>query len=93
MKKIKSGSAGIELLIAATLVAAFIGFSSCRYNKEEKKNQIELRGYVVPERFEAKSADLDLDGKSETVADYNGTNYLFRLGTNGVPYCQPFSIR
>ena len=53
----------------------------------------QARGYVVPERFEAKSADLDLDGKSETVANYNGTNYLFRLGTNGVPYCQPYSIK
>ena len=59
----------------------------------ENRNATESRGYVVPERFETKSADVDLDGNLETIANYSGTNYLFKLGTNGIPYCQPYSIK
>jgi hypothetical protein len=46
-------------------------------------------GYVQPNKVELKVTDLDLDGNPESIARYNGTNYLFRVGTNGVPYFEP----
>ncbi len=48
----------------------------------------ESRGYVVPQRFEVTSVDLNKDGKTETIANYAGKAYLLRVDNNKVPYFQ-----
>ncbi len=72
---------------------AFAGFCGCmRYMIIPKilgEGEVASRNYVVPRSFKRGIADLDNDGQKETVANYLGKNYLFRLGTNGVPYLQP----
>ncbi len=73
--------------IAGPLLLAGIKYGSNYVT--ESRNATESRGYAVQERFEAKSLDLDGDGKKETLANYNGKAYLFKVGTNGVPYFQP----
>lgn len=73
----------IGLVVVNTLI--FGARQGCKYI-DHCRDATESRGYAVPERFEAKSVDLNKDGLPETVATYNGKAYFFKISTNGIPY-------
>ena len=74
---------------AVTTSAIILGYHIANHYVNSSRDTTEARGYVSPGRFEVKSVDMFQDGNKKTIASYHGINYLFRLGTNGVPYLQP----
>ena len=51
------------------------------------------KGYVIPGFLEIKVEDLDKRGEKQTIAKYQGTNYLFKEDKKGIPYMTPYQIK
>ena len=53
----------------------------------ERDNRLEQRAFVNPDDLK-----INVEGMQypKTIATYNGTNYLFKTGINGVPYFEKF---
>jgi hypothetical protein len=92
----------------AALATIGIGFQVHMYglhlNKEAKQQALEdqvraERGYVVPQRKDGRDIlhiSIRRAGTSEdpvTTANYNGKNYLFKGGENGVLYLEPSGVK
>jgi hypothetical protein len=48
--------------------------------------------YVVPSKLEIGLEDLDKNGEKETIMNYDGKNYLFKVDEKGKPYVQLYGI-
>jgi hypothetical protein len=78
-----------EKILAGLCIAGICGTMGCGIiPRVLDEGEVGHRNYIVPRKFEMNMTDLDRDGRKETVASYQGKDYLFRLGTNGVPYLE-----
>jgi hypothetical protein len=75
------------------MAGAFFSIPKVIGNLEQREiKDLNARGYVALPELHMHSFDNDGDGRKDlTVANYQGTNYLFRVGTNGIPYFEPMS--
>jgi hypothetical protein len=56
-----------------------------------KKGDVD-ESYVKPAQLEIVLEDVDKDGKNETIINYSGRKYLFRIGSNSIPEVARFSV-
>jgi len=62
------------------------------YISIKKTDNVE-QGFVIPSKLEKMSVEnLDLTGKPETILKYDGKDYLFKVGKDGIPICVPYEI-
>ena len=51
------------------------------------------QGYAIPSKLEVKVKDLDGNGNNETILNYDGKSYLFRVDENNKPYFSEYEIK
>lgn len=68
-------------------VSAGLSLSNCSRAVRDTFRPLQ-KGSVDRYKMELRN-EINREGNRETLATYQGTNYLLRTGTNGIPYFQP----
>ncbi len=50
-------------------------------------------GYVVPSKLEIKVTDLKSNGGRDTLLQYEGKSYLFKVDDTGTPKVVPYEVK
>jgi hypothetical protein len=74
-------------------LGALAGIAACciRGCVQEEPDRTEP-GYVMPTKARIESRDLRNDNHRQTVLEYDGRSYLFKVDTDGQPYAEPYRV-
>lgn len=82
--------AGVPGALVGILLGTIIGISH-RYSDNRMTKMLQ-KEYVNSNKLEIECKDLGKDGKLETILQYDGKSYLFKLDTSGKPYCEIYKV-
>lgn len=91
----KEGKAGnIATLVLGAACALYALQDMCELFYKHQPNTSKVQSeYVVPSKLEIKVKDIDGNGERETLIEYNGRTYLFKLDEAGKPIVQPYEVK
>ncbi|MBW2990237.1 hypothetical protein KY348_00870 [Candidatus Woesearchaeota archaeon] len=75
---------GVGGVLAGILFTMYIDQRIGRTIPQTAKEKVE-HNYVLPREIKIKSIDLDFNGKKETILQYKGKPYTWKLDEQGLP--------